>query len=373
MCAKVIHFGCGALGLGLSVPILKDLPNREIFLANRRNPNPEDNAKNEILRSQKSYNLICGDNTAVIDFTDFIYFDEFNKLEQLFLEDDFLFITTALKETGIKANLPLFSSLISLRNKSKIRKPLIFLACENAISSTDIEKLIKDHLKIDHKSAFQNPEILFMDCVVDRMCNSPLIKNNAINVVVEDYCSWIVNPANIKRKLAYNDPNYVSLLGQINQLSDDLEMIYNIQFFVRRKKWIINAMHQMIALYAHYLDRNLIHLFVKSNGGKDIVSAIERDVLKMYLYNEENASEDEAIKYIKKFIERISNYPSLISTALTRFQDGSKLQEFFADFHRKTGEPALHYTLGTGEDLPAVNQILLIIVEMISKKKYVGK
>lgn len=370
MCAKVLHFGCGALGLGLTIPILKDLPKVEIYLSNRRS----DKEQYEYLSSKKSYNYLCGLKKTVIQFDDFIFFDEFEKLKEIVLADDYLVITTALKETGIEANIELLASLISLRNQSKIRKPLLFIACENAICSSDVEKKIKDVLKINHRSNFRNPEILFLDTVVDRMCNSPVFREGELTVLVEPYCSWIINPSHFKRKLVYNDPNYIYLLDQFhNTLSEDVEFIYDLEFFRRRKKWIINSMHQILALHAHYTNQMLIHRFVRSTDGSKIVYKVANDVLRNYLFNESGASEEETIDYIKQYILRITNFPSLVSTALTRFNSEDKLPAFLTDFHRKTGEPALNYIDQTSYDLPSINHTLLMLTDMVSRKKYVGR
>ncbi|WP_306565367.1 hypothetical protein [Flavobacterium lindanitolerans] len=374
MNVKVIHFGCGSLGMGLVVPFLSYLPKFNIYLSNRRHEDSALNHRNLLLREQKAYQLKQAEKIETVNFTDFFYFDEIEKLKELVTEDTALIITTALKETGVDANIGLFSDLLKTRIESGISKPVLFLACENAIDSETVKNKIKLHLQNNFKSDFEFPlQIIFCNCVVDKMCNSPRLSQNQVLVEAEYYDLWVIDELPIERAIYYAGSKLDDLGFIVKELKGYVTFTDMINYYVRRKKWIINSLHQTIALYAHEQNFPLIHKFVQTSFGTLIARKIADDVYTSYHFNENSYRYNiqDVRKYISDFLIRLQEFPSTTATALTRFKNGNTLEAFYTDFHRKTGENATKYYSHTEKRLQSIDIILLKIVEMIATKKYV--
>jgi mannitol-1-phosphate/altronate dehydrogenase len=373
MSETLLHFGCGALGLGLVVKEFYHLDGDvDIYVANRRSSDEESKNRNEILESRKHYFVREVGVDIPIKVKDFIFFDEEQRLIDVVTQDQIIYFTTSLKETGVEASLETIASLLLCREKATTDFQLLFIACENAISSTAIKQKIEFILtKRQGKPFTFSNKIMFVDCVVDRLCNQPLVdpKDNVI-VLAENYWSWILDGNAIKKISRKSGQVEVkktlqSLPGV--EISDDLTT------FVNRKKWIVNALHQAIALWAHDLNFRLISRYLETENGIRVLEGLASEIYQVFLSNEGNINSKDAFKYINKVKERLMDFPSNVRTALTRFEGPASLAPFFKDYNRKIGEPVLAYMSKTNKPLYYLPYILLRTTYMISQDRYVLK
>ncbi len=364
MNVNLLQLGTGALGLGLIVPKFSAPDNTTVYLANRNNESSE--SKNNLLNAKRHYYLRTVGYDTAIRFAEFIYFNEIGRLTSIACEDKPVLLTTALKEYGVKNSLQLISRLIHARNTSGISKPLVFIACENAISSNSIKQGVVEILQEEYGTQYKlNENIIFVDCVVDRICNVPFVdsKDNVI-CKAEEYLSWTIDSRPLECESC---TEIVSILKAI----DGIELVSDLDFYIRRKKWLVNSIHQIIALYSHATGYYKIDSFLRADGGDKILHSVCNEMYEIYTHNEPHANPKETKRFIRILKNRLQNNSSNVYSALTRFTHEDKLPDFFRDFYRKVGEPTLKFMQETSKRMFFVPFILIKVTELISKKNFV--
>lgn len=376
MNVSLLHLGSGALGLGLVIPLMNNTKNIiDIYILNRKANDNEDEKlmRNETLTRDKCYHIKQkkGHNSedtfqyTQINFKKFINFED-KILEDLVKEDRPIFITTALKETGVKQSISIISELIYQRASVEIKHPLFFIACENAIKSSEVETLINTYLEAQYKGDVKYTEnIYFLDSVVDRLCNSAIIENNQVICQAERYGSWVIKISSITKKV--HRDLIQNILGQI----PDIKLVDEIDFYVNRKKWLVNSTHQLVSLATWMNGHYNIDSFLQTRQGELLLNRITSELLEIYMHNQKGANKFAAQEFMNSVKFRLCNEYSNVYTALTRFRSKQTLEGFFKDFHRKVGNPSINYKTKTLNPLFWTSLILLQTIELINEERYI--
>jgi len=362
----LMHMGSGALGLGLVVSEFARHTQADVYILNRESGDEESRRRNTILKANKYFYLRSVGFDTPVRFNDLIYFDDIDAIKKLAVQKRPVFFTTSIKEYGIEASLKLIADIIYARHNANTRHPLVFIACENAINSLQVKNRVLKNLQIRFGSEFAiTDNIIFLNCVVDRLCNSPVITHDNVIVDAEGYGSWIIDRTTMRHMVQQD-----FILDTLSKC-ESVEIVDEIAFFVNRKKWIVNALHQMIALYAHVYKHQTVDRFVNTEIGSFILYKISQEIMKVYFFNQHNANVSETMAYLSEVRERL-RFPSLVSTALTRFKKG-KIEDFLADFYRKVGSPVINYMDEFEEEeknLYFIPFILYQVTKLISEKDF---
>lgn len=368
MSSTLIHFGSGSLGLGLVLSEFSKSPSTQIFLANRESSDENAIRRNSVLKERKHFYIRNSGFDSVIPISDFVSFNDTKQLNKLVLTDEIVFLTTALKG-GLEHCIPLIGDLVYARAISSIDFPLVVIACENAISSTELKEKIILYIKLTYNEQFSlRDNIFFLDSVVDRICNTPFIEKGNIIVTTETYATWIIciQPLCASDALKYKN-DILKILSQLNNVTTTDK----IDFYIRRKKWIVNGVHQLIALYAHSNNFYDVKDFLNTEAGINIMQSLCNEVKEVYLFNEKSANKDITTKYIETVINRMCENSSYTFNILSRFSSYAELTSFFKDFYRKVGEPAHEYKLRNMKSLFWIPLFLFKISALISKEEYI--
>jgi len=285
MSSTLIHFGSGSLGLGLVLSEFSKSPSTQIFLANRESSDENAIRRNSVLKERKHFYIRNSGFDSVIPISDFVSFNDTKQLNKLVLTDEIVFLTTALKG-GLEHCIPLIGDLVYARAISSIDFPLVVIACENAISSTELKEKIILYIKLTYNEQFSlRDNIFFLDSVVDRICNTPFIEKGNIIVTTETYATWIIciQPLCASDALKYKN-DILKILSQLNNVTTTDK----IDFYIRRKKWIVNGVHQLIALYAHSNNFYDVKDFLNTEAGINIMQSLCNEVKEVYLFNEKD-------------------------------------------------------------------------------------
>lgn len=370
MNCTLIHFGSGALGLGLVVPEFCSLNNVDIHIVNRINGSVQSQERNRILKKKKHYVLRTLGFDCFLKFKSFIEADDDKTLNSIINQERVTFVTTALKEYGIDEMLPTLSELLHQRNASDVKCPLVFIACENAITSTAIEVKIREFLRKKFGDDYKLSEnIIFLDCVVDKICNKPMIDDVNVILRAEEYCSWVISDKNIKK---LNNDLHIEYIRNTLSTINVVSLVEDLDFYIRRKKWLVNSTHQLIALLAFSNNYYSVETFVESETGSFMLNGILDEIYDIYLANEPNAEKHQTRIFLDEVGSRLKNASFLVSTALTRFNHSQNLPSFFSDFQRKIGLPTEHYLLKTNQPIFWVPYTMLRVTDLISNNHYIN-
>lgn len=279
---KAIQFGAGNIGRGFIGALLAKSSRYEVLFCD---------VNDEVIRKineSKKYKVLIHDinsreelieNVSGINFSD----------EKLILEiSNCDVITTAV---GVSI-LPRIANTISLGIKSRVQNnfnsPLNIIACENAVNATEILKNEVFKYLNGEEKAFCELNVGFVNCSVDRIV--PPIKNDSIDVVVEDFFEWNVQKDQI--------------CGELNIFG--MNLVDDLVSYVERKLFTLNTGHSMTAYLGHLkgyktIFESINDKFIFENV-KECMIESGNGLIRKYSFNKE-----EHLNYINKIIERFKN------------------------------------------------------------------
>jgi mannitol-1-phosphate/altronate dehydrogenase len=364
-----LHFGAGALGLGLVVPTFAEKVARRV-VCNRTSP--DGLAKIDSISKHRGYRLELLSESGVraksVSGVTAISYEQLPKYcENALLKADAILLTTALKLKGLEASLDELAAVCAFAQKKQI--PLILLAAENQVDS----KWVADAIS---KKIEKTDGIFYIKCVVDRICNKPaLIKNgnnrDFLSVFAEDFAEIYVDEADIESL-----PAWVAkfLIGK-EKVKQIIRPTKNFEYIVNRKKWIVNSSHLLLALYAHWNRYPTINSFTEDYPA--IVDRLVGDVMRSSMIALQSGGASPAwedIRFSMTLRKRLGKFPQVPYDAVTRFGGPESLFEFFKDFHRKVVEP--HMLSFPAESranrFPVLPfHITMCMIDLISKERWI--
>ncbi|BFT30556.1 mannitol-1-phosphate 5-dehydrogenase [Alteromonas sp. D210916BOD_24] len=369
---KHLHIGAGALGLGL-VGFISKFVGFELAIANRPGKSFYDVLDKNLsftLQETRLPNATAGKSSNKQDIAfDHFFFLKNNEpsvaMRQYFLDPNTVLLTSALKNTGIDALLDTLVALVRERLASKITTKVFLIAAENAVSSKDLHKLVRGKLGSALEQGMMDQLIIPIDCVVDRICNKPSISNNNLIVKCEYYIDWIIE----------DDPEFTDILTQLNpQYNEMFTVVDDITPYVKRKKWVVNALHLSTALLAHYYRYigQRVDLFTKDKRFTPLFLSLTLDIWIMFAEKVKQErlpfSEQDIEAFVIETMVRISSHPQLVKDSCTRFNKAT-LFEFYSDFHRKVTEAYLQTV--DNEDFVVIPQLIAMTTELISQQHFI--
>lgn len=278
---KAIQFGAGNIGRGFIGALLSKSSYKVLFC------DVNDELINKINQNKK-YKVLIHDINKREELIENVR--GINSLDKKLISEmlNCNLITTAV---GVPI-LPRIANTIALGIKNRIannlNSPLNIIACENAVNATEILKNeILKYLNDEEKEFCEN-NVGFVNCSVDRIV--PPIKNNSVDVVVEDFYEW-----NVQKNQIHGELNIFGM-----NLVDDLVS------YVERKMFTLNTGHSMTA-YLGYLKgyktifESINDEFIFENV-RECMMESGSGLIRKYFFDRETH-----LNYINKIIERFKN------------------------------------------------------------------
>jgi hypothetical protein len=322
-----------------------------------------------ILAKDHTYRVVVPDDGSADPYSiesmriqGFLYYDEIDKASHISHSEDIL-ITTALKKDGVGQSIQkLLKLLEALHNNDRIQR-IHIISCENALDSIELQELLESEVRSGYYGNVLE-RCKFARSVVDWICNKPLIYDGFIELVCEKYANWTVESNNTELDVFFprTHVDIVHFKGELDPI-------------IVRKKWLVNAVHLSIALFAHYEDELMVNDFVSHHpSGNGYLDGIIDEMRMMFqdwnISNGRPFDDNEIYSYCLQVKNRISHHPQTVSDSTTRFKK-DKLFYFFADYHRKISDPALSFSKKGYVELFWIPLNLFTVTELISKQKRV--
>lgn len=234
---KAVHFGAGNLGRGFIIPLLLE-SGYEVTIVD---------TNLELVRALvwKKYRLLIATENGIKEekeITGFIvqHASQKEKVMKAIAEADL--ITTAVGESALQDVAKQIRDGLSWRHaelKSKEKKPLIVIACENiARNSTYLQALIRTHFKYYEHWQIAADGVSFPDCVVDRIVPTPE------PILEEAYGKLaILTEESSRLVIEKNSVTETSLILKGIELNKEIKPLFEQKFFT------LNTAHALFAYF----------------------------------------------------------------------------------------------------------------------------
>jgi len=357
-----VHLGTGAFGLGFVVPLVS-AAGFQTVLANRARGSAA-YARNVALQRHGSYSLVLmgkQPRTEEIPIAEFIFVDE---NEERFLDvvadPATRLCTTALRQ-GFLASVPLLADALAYRLESGTTTTLYVVACETPAigDSSTLRTAILSHRPELATRVFEQ-RIHFVPCIVDRICNDPVLHEDTgrVSVTAEEFAEWLLQgPSPLERVLL------------TKRTEKTISFVNDFAPFARRKLWLVNGPHLLIALRAFVQHQEYLNRFLAEKENARLLTTILREAQDAFLGAESFFSKTELTHYTNKIRARFSSFPDSTTRHLPRIAR-PRIHEFMADFYKKSGVIQLPHALKRKRVAYQTAQTLLLTTELIANGRY---
>ena len=272
-----VHFGAGNIGRGFIGQLLHEAGYRLIFL----DVNDE---TVQALKTEESYQVLetgSGAKTHRIDnFTAFNSQTEAEEAARAIASADVL--TCSVGVSVLKFLAPLIVSGLQQRTSSK---PLVVMACENAIRATDTLKA--EILAIDSSVS---DKALFSNTAVDRIV-PPQKVSKGLDVLVEAFSEWVIDS---------------STLGELSPKIPGAHFVDDLNPFIERKLFTVNTGHATLAYVGQKHGAETIVQSISNPAVKDVMVRALGETSEVLVARHGFSLADHK-KYVEKTINRFTN------------------------------------------------------------------
>jgi hypothetical protein len=208
-----------------------------------------------------------------------------------------------------------------------------------------------------------------LDCVVDRICNKPALSSGQVQVFCEEFAEWIIE----------STPAAETDLGSIfsREQRNVVEFTNDLEFYIVRKKWIVNALHISVALATHSQNRAFINEYLNEIEGRTLLVGLAAEmetIFNFWLHREHPhapCSPHEISSFCQTTIHRLTVHPQTVLDSVTRLKR-DQVFSFIRDFHRKVVVPYLMYVRSNPNNrLQYVPYIIALADDLIAREHFV--
>ena len=272
-----VHFGAGNIGRGFIGQLLSEAGYKIIFL----DVNSE---VVEELKKADSYEVIetgLGAKTHKIsNFTALNSNTEFEKAVEVIASADLL--TTSVGPNVLKFLVPLVVAGLKARTSSK---PLVIMACENAIRATDI---FRAEIAAVDSSVLERA--VYANTAVDRIV-PPQKEGLGIDVLVESFSEWVIDS---------------STLGVNTPVIPGADFVSDLNPYIERKLFTVNTGHASLAYLGQQHGCKTIVEAASNSAVLEVVTTVLKETSQVLVKRHGFNPEDHA-KYVKKTLTRFTN------------------------------------------------------------------
>ena len=342
---KHVHIGTGGLGLGLIGHISASL-DFDLWLVAHNSNNANTVAVNRALERSPakmySINHFGEEYELQISYAGLIYYDrsDFLALMNLVADESTRLLTISIGSDRYKHIGEILYACLLERRKRRISEKIIVIVAENAYLSSDFLQSILNQngsvVSIDRKRVLDKLA-LFIDCVVDRICHSPKVKDDHVYVNTESYGKWILKKRTeivpMLNKIKKNPVAWQNF-EQFVRISDDFE------FERSAKLLMVNSAHALIAGYAYQRGKNrLDHYLSEDSEGRCVLEELVNELFELAssLYHKPKF-ETPLRSYKEETAVRFQKTPDEVDRILEKLLHGGNLLAFRLGMYEKLGK-----------------------------------
>lgn len=358
---NLLHFGAGALGLGL-VSNYASKAGLKVIVSNRSDG--QSKVRNEKLQKDKKFCIhdLRGNLVNEVNLETLIWSDKDPDEISNYLKDpETLFLTTSLRlNSAIEAIAePVKNGLLARDGTSP---PICIMACENDIETRFFrEAIIKGspQAEIDKIDSVS----IFSQCSVDKICRGPHTDESTGNIIVyaEEFTEWIIEVPSGK-----TIDKHKSILESL----PGVQFVNNVEPYKQRKLQLLNGPHYLIAIHALSFDNLSLDHYLTTTEGKTVLGEILKEALDCFTVNSTAAfSNVDLNTYTKAVSQRFKAAPDTVTRILKRFKPKT-LELFFSSLHLKSTASALQYCIQKNSAPHITSKTTYMIAELIKEQKY---
>lgn len=272
-----VHFGAGNIGRGFIGALLHQAGYELIFLDVNQQVVDQ-------LNQAESYQVIetgFGAHTQTVsNFSALNSQTQFEEAAKVIANADVL--TASVGVNVLKFLAPLIAAGLDQRTADK---PLIVMACENAIGATDVLRG-----EIDKSSATASQNVIYANTAVDRIV-PPQKTETGLDVVVEAFSEWVID---------------ADALGKNKPEIPGAEFVSDLAPFIERKLFTVNTAHATLAYAGQLAGAETI----VQAAALPSVSALAKQVLaetSAVLIARHGFAAADHQKYVEKTLARFTN------------------------------------------------------------------
>ena len=191
-------------------------------------------------------------------------------------------VTTSVGVSVLKRIAPLLAEGLGRRTSNK---PLIVMACENAIGASDL--LLREVESISPPNA---AKAIFANTAVDRIV-PPQRNPDSLDVVVEAFSEWIIDS---------------SKLGLETPTIESAKFVENLEPFIERKLFTVNTGHATLAYAGQRAGLSTIVQAMNDKNVKTLLDGVLAETSRV-LVSRHGFDPGQHAKYVAKTMERFSN------------------------------------------------------------------
>lgn len=273
-----VHFGAGNIGRGF-IGLLLHNAGHHVTFVDVAGPLIDE------LNSHDSYRVIeTGEGAVTHTVTNFSGLNSANDPDAVVSAiADSDIVTTAVGPNVLKFVAPLIAKALAVRSSST---PLVVMACENAISATDLLRAAVAETA-DEASLGRGR---FANTAVDRIV--PIqAEGQGLDVTVESFCEWVIESG--------------PFAGDVPEIPG-ARFVENLAPFIERKLLTVNTGHASTAYLGKLRGARLIAQALEIEEVRDGVRAVLAETTQM-LVKRHGLDEEEQKAYAAKTISRFQN------------------------------------------------------------------
>jgi mannitol-1-phosphate/altronate dehydrogenase len=373
-----VHFGAGKFGLGFVGWISNHL-DLKLHLANRSYGDTGAlSAQNQLIAEQLTYQIEhSSDDLETVRVSEFLNFDSApgrQRLVGLIASPETMMITTSLGLLPQPVVSIIQDGLIA-RAQAKA-PPLFVLACENELKSADLQDAVEKGAPVNVISRAAH----FVPCVVDRICREVTDDGHRVVVHAERYgCLSLWNEVDLSW---FRDR--LSAQARAVQAMRFERSAAHLEFADRKKKWLINGPHLLLAINAYYDHQIAFEEFVRQNRlvARNMLQEFAAGCFHVCSQGSEPVMAPDAIRAsieekVEEVLERLANFPDVTTRIMRRFVRPSgrnpiSLQDFFRNMRYKVVQPARAYYEAEGEMPHRISDTFLKLIELIANDEFIS-
>lgn len=361
--ASHVHLGAGAFGLGFVIPLVQQAGLKS-SLANRAKGSATHHACNVAIQRHGSYDLVLKGKqtrTEIVPIEEFVFVDvDTERFLEVVANPKTRLLTTALRQ-GFLPSVPLLADAVANRLVAGTKEVLYVVACETPTigdSLTLRAAVLATHPELAQREFDQR--IKFVPCIVDRICNEPELDEATDRVMVEaeEFAEWLLQ-----------GPSSLEDMLRISSVVHSVSFVPDLAPFVRRKLWLVNGPHLLIALRAFVQPEPRLDKFLARDENRRLLSTIHREALNAFLEVESFFSRRELTRYAKIIQTRFSNFPDSTTRHLPRLAQ-RRMAEFMADFYKKAGVLQIPHATRKRRVAYQTALTLLLATELVAHGRY---
>ena len=192
------------------------------------------------------------------------------------------------------------------------------------------------------------------------ICNEPVLHEDTgrVSDVAEEFAEWL-----------FQGPSPLEKILVTKSTKEYISFVSDLTSFARRKLWLVNGPHLLIALRAFMQRHVFLNRFLSGKENTRLLTAILREARGAFFEVESFFSRSELLRYTQRIHTHFASFPDRTVRHLPRLAQ-HRVHELVADFYKKSGAIQLPYADKHKRVAYQTTLTLLLTSELIANGRY---